>query len=545
MVQDYLIEKGGFEKARCIQGCPAGINVPRYMRLVTEGKYSEAISVIREDAPFPGVLAYVCPAFCELRCRRSEIDEPVAINAIKRFLIEKAGNLKEPLASFQSSGKSVAVIGSGPAGLTAAYFLAKSFGHRVTVFEAMPVAGGMMRLGIPDYRLPKHLLDAEIKLIKKLGVKIKTNAVVKSPDFLLDRGYDAVFIAVGAWSGSKLHIDGEDQPGVFDGISFLKKINLGQKIKLGKRVAVIGGGNVAIDAARVACRLGAKEVNVFYRRTRKELPSRPNEVDQALEKRVHFTFLTSPNKILKKKSALYVEFTRMSLGKKDAGGRRESKPISGTEFTIGFDNVIVAVGERPDIPSGFSLATDIGNNIGVDPVTLATSKKAIYAGGDCVTGPSSVIEAIAAGKKAAIYIDKFLGGRGIIEKSLLNRGEDGGEPWDESILEIPRQRMPLLDIGARMKSFDIVELGFTSDMALKEVQRCLRCDLHFPIKVDLSKCVECYSCQTICSLIYQNGCNPEKANIIVDLSNGTRFSTECVGGCMSCIRNCYAKAIAV
>lgn len=523
MYQSYLLEKGAFEKPRCIQSCPAGINVPLYIRLAKEGKYSEAISVIRENAPFPGVLAYVCPAFCELRCRRSEIDEPVAINAIKRFLMDKGSNLEEPPASAQPSGKSVAVIGSGPAGLTAAYFLAKSFGHRVTVFEAMPVVGGMMRLGIPDYRLPKDLLDGEIKLIKKLGVKIKTNAVVKSLNLLLERGFDAIFIAIGAWNSSKLHIDGEDQRGVLDGISFLKEINLGRRMNLGKRVAVIGGGNVAIDAARVAFRLGVKEVNVFYRRTREEMPTRANEVDQALEKRIHFTFLASPKKITKKRGALHVEFTRMSLGKKDASGRRESEPIPGNEFTIGFDNVIVAVGERADIPSGFSLTTDMGNNICVDPVTLATSKKAIYAGGDCVTGPSSVIEAIAAGKKAAIYIDKFLGGRGIIEESFLNRDEDGGEPWDESILDIPRQRMPLLNVEMRKKCFDVVELGFSSDMAQKEVQRCLLCDLKLGVKVDLSKCVECYSCQTVCSLVYHQACNPEKAHIIVDLKKGTRF----------------------
>ncbi|GAF97714.1 unnamed protein product, partial [marine sediment metagenome] len=265
-------------KSPCQNACPAEIDIPRYLRLIGEGKPAEAVAVIREKVPFPAVLGYVCVHYCEAKCRRGQLEEAIAIKELKRFAADRDDGLWQQNAKvLAETGKRVAIVGSGPAGLTVAYYLAKQ-GHRVTVFEALPVTGGMMRVGIPRYRLPAEVLDSEIKAIESFGVEIRVNTAVESPDELFGQGYDAVFMGTGAHHGTNMGIEGETNDGVLDGVDFLREINLGRKVKLGDKVLVIGGGNVAIDAARNAVREGAKEVTILYRRTRAEMPAGAEEI---------------------------------------------------------------------------------------------------------------------------------------------------------------------------------------------------------------------------------------------------------------------------
>jgi len=376
------------------------------------------------------------------------------------------------------SGKRVAIIGSGPAGLTAGYYLAKLGGHSITVFEALPEAGGMMRVGIPRYRLPKDVLDAEITAIKQVGVEIKTNTMIDSMESLREQGYDAIFLALGAHAGTKMRVPGEDTSGVMDCVSLLRDVNLGKRIRLRKKAAVIGGGNAAMDASRTALRLGAKEVTIFYRRTRDEMPATGEEIREALEEGVNIEFLVAPNKIWRHNGHLKMSCLRMKLGDIDASGRRRPEPLAGSEFNKEFDTIIAAIGQRPEIPDQMGITTHGDSTICADPDTLATDIDGVFAGGDVVSGPASVIEAIAAGRQAAISIDKYLGGKGVIDEELA---PPEVVPASYGIAEEEEERrrvkLPLLAIDKRLKGFDLVELGFNKSTATEEASRCLRCDL--------------------------------------------------------------------
>ncbi len=462
--------------APCRNACPAGIDVPRYVRLIGEGRASEALAVIYEKIPFPSICGYVCFHPCEAKCRRGEIEDPIAIRALKRFAAEQDGRWRGQIKKVaKSTGKRVAIIGSGPAGLTAGYYLAK-LGHAVTVFEALSQLGGMMRTGIPDYRLPKNILDKEIEQIKSTGVDMRVDAKVGSVDQLLKGGHDAVFVAIGAHQGITLGVEGEDSPGVMEGVSFLRSVNLGEKPKLGNRVAVIGGGNAAVDASRVALRLGAEEVTIVYRRSQREMPASKEEVEQALAEGVKIEFLATPSKITQEKGALKMECIRMKLGELDASGRQRPEPIPGSEFTIEIDNVIAAIGQTPENAAQLGLpVTNIGT-LEVASDNLATSKEGVFAGGDAVSGPASVIEAIAAGRQAAISIDQYLGGDGMIEETLAPP-EGVAELAEISEEEKPRVEIPLLQLDQRLRGFREVELGYTRAMAIEEAKRCLKCDL--------------------------------------------------------------------
>jgi len=487
----------------CRNECPAHIDVARYVRLIAEGKPAEALAVIREKVPFPASLGRVCIHPCETGCRRGALNDPIAIKFLKRYAADHDdGKWLQNSKKAPSTGKRVAVVGSGPAGLTAAYYLAKQ-GHSVTVFEALPKAGGMMRVGIPDYRLPQEVLDAEIKVITDAGVEIKTSTRVESTAKLLEEGYDSVFIGVGAHQGMTMGIEGEDSPDVMDCAYFLREINLGGKVKLGNRVVVVGGGNAAIDAARVALRSGAKEVTIAYRRTRAEMPASPEEVEDALHENVEIMFLVAPNRVTTENGANKMECIRMELGEPDASGRRRPVPIEGSEFTLEFDTLIAAIGQRPEIPSGFNLKTDRGNTLKVDSGTLVTSKEGIFAGGDAVTGPASVIEAIAAGRQAAISMDRYLGGNGTIDEILVP--VEKANPYlgiEDGFADRVRAEMPMLAVEKRVNNFTEVEFGYSEETAAKEADRCLRCDLRLqihpvilpPTKAELSKqpsCIEC------------------------------------------------------
>lgn len=461
-----LMDKGGKKLededslVPCRAGCPAGIDVPRYVRLIAEGKYSEALGVVRERVPFPGVLGYVCYHPCETVCRRGELTQPISICRLKRFAAEhddgswRVGAYgRTPL---QSSGKQVAVVGSGPAGLTAAYYLARK-GHAVTVFEALPQAGGLMRYGIPAYRLPRQVLDAEISEIEAAGVKIRTNVKVSSIEELLAQGFQAIYLAAGATRARKLNIPGEDLS--VDGLTFLRRVNTGERIVVGTRVAVIGGGNVATDCARTALRLGAQQVAILYRRTRAEMPAYPEEIDEALHEGVQIEYLVMPQRIERSSQGLRVECVRTQPGPRQA----EPEPVKGSEFSIEFDTVLVAIGQEPEPTLR---------------AALEAKPAGVFAGGDLVSGPSSVIEAIAMGRRAASGIDRYLGEDGDISECFTMPDEPGnrlGQGRDFASSE--RYEAPCLSVMARRTGFAAVDEGLSEEAALAEAARCLRCDL--------------------------------------------------------------------
>jgi len=462
----------------CSQACPAHIDIPRYINLIAQGKYSEALAVIREKVPFPGVLGRVCIHPCEQACRHSQLNDPICIKFLKRFAADHDNGLwKQNSKVAPPTGKRVAVVGSGPAGLTAAYYLAK-LGHSATVFEALPQAGGMMRVGIPDYRLPREILDAEIKEFEEAGVEIETNTRIESLDSLFKQGYSAIFLGLGAHRGTRMRVDGEESPGVIDGVTFLRQVNLGEEVKIGKRIAIIGGGNAAIDCSRTSLRLGAEKVTIVYRRTRAEMPAAAEEIEEALHEGAEIIFLAAPNRISVKDGHIELECLQMKLGEPDASGRRRPVPIEGSEFTTEFDNVIASIGQATEVPTQFEIDLSRGNVIKVNSQTLATNRQGVFAGGDVVTGPASVIGAIAQGRQAASSMDKYLGGSGVIDESLASLEEP--DSWlgsDAGFADRCQPAMPCLDIKKRLANFAEVELGYDKTTAIEEAKRCLRCDL--------------------------------------------------------------------
>ncbi|MGQ9809856.1 MAG: FAD-dependent oxidoreductase [bacterium] len=413
----YDIEK---ETPACQERCPVHIDIRRYVCLIAAGRYEEAIKVIRDRNPLPAICGRICPHPCESVCNRGRVDEPIAIDALKRFVSEyeiamrRAGKMQKPTPK-RDLRKKVAVVGSGPAGLTVAHDLALE-GFNVTIFEAAPVAGGMMHLGIPEYRLPREILTSDIEFITDLGVEIKLNMPLTKEftvDDLLKQGYKAVFIGVGAYCGLKLNIPGEeDYEGIVDCIEFLRRVNLGDKRKPGNKVIVIGGGNSAIDSARVALRLGCEEVTILYRRSRKEMPANPWEVEAAENEGVRIHYLAAPIKILGSNGRVTgMLCTRMKLGKPDASGRRAPVPIEGSEFEIDADLVIPAISQKPDLsflPENHGFKISKWESFVVDEATMATNREGVYAGGDAVTGPATVVEAIRGGHIAADAMKDYL-----------------------------------------------------------------------------------------------------------------------------------------
>jgi NADH-quinone oxidoreductase subunit F len=465
----------GLVSAPCSHICPAGIDVPRYVRLIAQGQPGEATAVIREKIPFPAVCGLVCFHPCEAKCRRAQLEEAIAIRMLKGYAARHdTGVWKSRVKAKPATGKKVAIVGSGPAGLTAAYYLARQ-GHAVTVFEELPEAGGMMRVGIPDYRLPKDILKNEIKDITDAGVVIRTNTRIDSLEKLFKQGYNALFLAVGAHGGIKMGIAGEDSPGVMDCVTFLRDVSLARPVKIGEKVAVIGGGNAAIDSARTALRLGAKDVTIIYRRTRAEMPASEDEIAAAEAEGIKLETLAAPARIAVRNGKPELTCIRMKLGDIDSSGRPRPEPIPGSEFTAGYSAVIAAIGQRPEIPAKLNVALEKGNTIIADRDTLATSVPGVYAGGDAKTGPASVVEAIAAGRQAAISIDKFLGGDGDIAETLAL--PESELPHMEAAGEKYRPKMPMVPVGQRTGNFVQTEMGYSDAAAIEEAKRCLRCDL--------------------------------------------------------------------
>ncbi|MFC1870484.1 FAD-dependent oxidoreductase [Chloroflexota bacterium] len=469
----------------CSSACPAGIDIPRYVNYVAQSKYSEALAVIREKVPFPGTLGRVCIHPCEQACHRNQLNDPISIKKLKRFAADRGGDLwREGSKMAERSGRRVAIVGAGPAGLTAAFYLAKA-GHSVTVFEALPQPGGMMRIGIPEYRLPRDILASEIDVIRETGVEIKTNTRVESVDSLLKDGFNAVFIASGAQLSRRLDIKGSELDGVRWGLDFLRKVNLGRKVDIEERVLVVGGGNVAIDVALTALRVGAKEVQLACLESREEMPAYEWEIQQALEEGVKVNVSWGPKKLLgdgkKVKGIDLIRCTRVF----DEAGRFNPSFDESVTTTIDTDMVILAIGQAPDVSflgEDSKIQCSEGGYIIANETTLETNVPGIFAGGDAVSGAASVIEAIAMARQAASAIDKYLGGNGVVDETLAPVEQTNGYLGkDEEFADQRRLKTQLISRHDRLKGFAEARPAFTPEQACMEAGRCLRCDLRLKI----------------------------------------------------------------
>ncbi len=492
------------ENISCQSACPVNTPASSYIERIQEGDYDGALGLNHMANLFPHILGRVCTHPCESACRRGKIDEPVSICSLKRAAADFADK-KSPLRSSiakKSTGKKVAIIGAGPSGLAAGNDLA-IVGHDVTIFEALPMAGGMLSVGIPPYRLPWNKIDDAVNWVKELGIKLKLNSPVNSSEEFdkLVEEYDAVYIAAGAHKSVALDIPGEeDLKGVLHGITYMKDINLENQKKVPSRVAVVGGGFTAIDCARSSLRLGAREVFIIYRRTLKEMPAGELEVSMAEAEAIKILYLTSPIKILGDvgSNVKAIECIKNKLGEPDASGRRRPEPIPGSEFTLPVDMVIAAIGQAPDASfmtekSGIEF-TKWGTVI-VDPESFTTSKEGVFAGGDFITGPRNAIEVIGDGRKAARAIDKYLSG-GKERRFVYTLMEKDPVRKVSGYEAIPRQEQDSVEMGERGEIEKEVELGFSKENAAKEADRCLLC--HYNIFIDADKCVLCGGCIDIC-----------------------------------------------
>lgn len=505
----FVIEKE--DRPPCRETCPIDQEAAGYVGLIAEKRFEEAARLIRQQNALPAICGRVCYHPCESECNRKFVDQPVAIKNLKRFVIDwEMANKGAPVVPeiTEKKEEKVAVIGSGPAGLVCAHDLALQ-GFQATVFEKLPAAGGMLAVGIPEYRLPAEILQREIDAVKQLGVTIKTG-VSLGKDFTLDslkkQGFKAVFIATGAHLSLKMDIPGEaENKGVYHGVDFLRNIRLNQPQPVGKRVAVIGGGNTAVDAARTALRCGAEEVSILYRRTRKEMPAEEIEIHAAEEEGVKINYLTAPVEVIGRNGKLTaLKNIKMELGKPDSSGRRRPVPVEGSEYEMDMDTVIIAVSQSPEMnyvddKTGLNLTK--WNTIVVDPESMQSDLDWVFSGGDVVHGPDAVITAMGDGKRAAESIGKFLRKEPLQdfrtrrcpplpERSENSRPHSYAPPFSQTE-KISRTAMPELDPEKRRRNFDEVELGYSEEDAVREAKRCLHCGI----------CIECHACETVCEAL--------------------------------------------
>ncbi len=471
--------------APCELACPAGCDIPEFIAAIASGSDREAIEIIRQTIPLPGILGRVCPAPCEEACRRHGVDEPVSICALKRFAADQdmadGAALPERKAA---SGKRVAIVGAGPAGLTAAWYLLLG-GHEVTILDANEKAGGMMRYGIPKFRLPETVIDADVEPLARMGATFRFSTEFgKDANWTeLQANHDALLITIGASMASKLGIPGEELAGVKSGIGFLREIALGAATQPGNSVIVIGGGNTAIDAARSALRLGAESVTLLYRRGREEMPANRLEIEEAIAEGVELRLLAAPVSIEQNADGLVVNAVEMQLGEPDASGRRRPVPVAGSEFTLRADTVIAATGQQVDLPAEAAPAVGVerNGNLRIDAASMLTTEPGVFAAGDCVTGPDLAIEAVRQGRLAAEAIDRFLNGndpsRAGEPRFNSSYGERDKAPrrFYERARPAARVAVPELEAEARRRSFEEAVTGYGIDAARAEARRCLRC----------------------------------------------------------------------
>jgi NADPH-dependent glutamate synthase beta subunit-like oxidoreductase len=506
----------------CRRACPAGTDWPRALALLADEKTVEAWQMIRQANPLPGICGRVCYHPCETACNRGKFDEAVSIQALERFTADSSFDLTPETPQIEKRRGRVAIVGSGPAGLSAAYFLART-GYRVTIFEAESDPGGMLRLGIPSYRLPREVLNREIELIAALDVDFQLNTQIGS-DLDLEKfwqRHDAVFIATGAHCSRSLEIPGEDETGVRTGLGFLKAVNGGRRVKLGPRVAVIGGGNTAIDAARTALRLGARPT-IIYRRTRAEMPAIADEIEEAEHEGIEFVFLAAPRGLHRVNGKLEIQLIRMKLGELDASGRRRPVPIEGSEFTLQADSVLKAAGEEPDL-SFCADCLETSSGIVMNNPQGLLKRAGIFLGGDARSGPSTVIQAIASGKDAARAIQGYL--------------EQGPKPpmtkLDEALFERlnlayfglqPRAQVASLSVAERISDFSEIKEPLSSDQALAEAMRCFSCGV----------CNFCDNCRVFCP------------DVAVSRANGSyEINLDYCKGCGICAEECPRAVISL
>lgn len=476
----------------CQYTCPIGTEAAVYIAHIANGKYKEALETIKKDNPLASVVARVCHHPCEKKCKAKDGGDAIAIRNLKRFVTDFGLKNKLFLKAEPPKQKNkikVAVIGSGPSGLTCGFYLAEK-GYDVTIFEKHAVIGGMLALGIPEYRLPRKILETDLDYIKSIGIDIQTNKAL-GKDFNLDKlfkeGYNAVYIATGAYKSINLDIPGEDAEGVLHGIKALIDINLGKEVEIGKKVGIIGGGNSAVDAARCILRSGKSDsVTIFYRRTIEEMPAFRDEVEAALEEGIKIEFLTAPDKIITDKGKIKAcEFIRMELGEPDDSGRRRPVPVKGSEFTVNIDTLVVSISEQPDTSFLQNEGVEFTKwgTIKVDEETYAAKRQGVFAGGDLVTGPNTVVDAMAAGIIASESIHQYLTGKEIKREYKLTRPSVYLEPIElteeekEELSEAKRPGMKRLFAKERECNFNEVEKGLTEKQAMAEAKRCLRCDL--------------------------------------------------------------------
>ncbi len=583
--------------APCKVACPAGIDIQGYIAYIADGKYLEALKLIRERNPLPGIIGRVCTHPCEQACRRNLVDTPVSINFLKRYVADMYKDKPELFIPEMKEEKDhkVAIIGAGPAGLSCAYYL-RLEGFKPTIYEALPKAGGMLRYGIPEYRLPKERMEEEIDYIRNMGVEIKYNSRLGN-DFTINdlksQGYKSIFLAIGAHKSYGMRVEGEDLDGVISGIDFLREVEMGNAPKIGKNAIVVGGGNTAIDAARTLVRLGAENVYIMYRRTEKEMPADPVEIHAAKEEHIQFRFLTNPVNLIEEGGRVkQIECIQMELGEPDDSGRRRPVPIEGSEFKVDADNVIVAIGQFPDL----SCIEDVKDNIQktrwdtivADEMSLETDMDDVYTGGDCFTGADTVIQAIAAGKRVAYSIlRKYRGQDPKVEErpeKVMNvsKGKldeiDPAEFADEPKIE--REKMPEIEVEQRIKNFEEVDTGFTNEQASRESERCLSCgcldvfecklrlySVHYGAKPDKiigeehkfavdksnpyiireqNKCILCGRCVNVCNEISASGAlgfiNRGFATVVGPALGEPLDKTSCIS-CGECISACPTGAL--
>ena len=494
MVDDVVTVSEMPCKSPCRDECPIHMNIPGYLYYISEGNFKEAYKVIRETNPLPAICGRVCHHPCEEACNRSLIDQPLAIASLKRFVSDQIDIEKLETPQIEGNGKKVAIVGSGPAGLAAAHDLAL-LGYEVTIFEELPESGGMLRVGIPDYRLPKHIVREEINYIERLGVKIKTNSKVGEQIQLNDlrKSYQAIFVATGAHKEMMLGIPGEQLQGVIRGFNFLRAINMGDKVEIGKRVVIIGGGNIAIDVALSALRLGAKEVEIFCLEKKEEMPAHEWGIENAIKEGIKINYRWGPKYIEGKNGRLTgVSFKRCTMVF-DVDGRFNPSYDERETTATSADSVIVAIGQVADLSflgEESSLTTFKDIAIKADNFTLETNLTGVFAGGDAVKGPSSVVDAIADGKRAACSIFRYLSAETMSsheEKGDIGKLSESEITTLKNLLPYTQQvKMSELENGERFKDFSELMKGYTIDQAFEEAKRCLK------------SCINCEVCMNIC-----------------------------------------------